>query len=63
MNTNEEKPVQKDALDGGTYEIIRKRLNTHKSDLQERLNTLNEARKTVFGSLETQLIANNRIST
>ncbi len=50
-------------LDGGTYEIIQNRLQKHKSELQTRLSELNEARKTVFGSIETQLIANNRINT
>ncbi len=63
MNQNEENIAKKQALDEGTYEIIRKRLENHKSDLQKRLNKLNDSRKTVFGSLETQLIANNRIST
>tara|TARA_Y100001956_G_scaffold82120_1_gene101818 strand:+ start:692 stop:2041 length:1350 start_codon:yes stop_codon:yes gene_type:complete len=51
------------ALDSGTYEIIQSRLLKQKNDLQNRLHRLNEARKTVFGSLETQLIANDRINT
>lgn len=51
------------ALDSGTYEIIQSRLLKQKNDLQNRLHLLNEARKTVFGSLETQLIANDRINT
>lgn len=63
MNPNEENIAKSQTLDGGTYEIIRKRLENHKSDLQERLNGLNASRKEVFGSLETQLIANKRIST
>ncbi|NQX84973.1 MAG: DNA repair ATPase [Flavobacteriaceae bacterium] len=50
-------------LDGGTYEIILSRLNTHKSELLSRLNQLNEARKTVFGNIEIKLISNNRINT
>ncbi|WP_373057577.1 DNA repair ATPase [Zunongwangia sp. H14] len=63
MKQEDNKTVKNDALDGGTYEIIRNRLAVHKSNLQERLQQLNESRKTVFGSLETQLIASNRIST
>jgi glycosyltransferase involved in cell wall biosynthesis len=50
-------------LDGGTYEIIQGRLQKQKSELLSRLAQLNEARKTVFGNVETKLIANNRINT
>ncbi len=50
-------------LDSGTYEIIQSRLLKQKTDLQQRLNALNEERKKVFGSLETRLIANDRINT
>lgn len=50
-------------LDNGTYEIIQARLKEHKNELQSRLNTLNESRKQVFGSVVTKLIANNRINT
>ncbi|GAA3508971.1 DNA repair ATPase [Aquimarina addita] len=57
-NTN-----QHTQLDGGTYEIIQKRLQKQKNELQNRLTALNDARKEVFGSVETKLIANNRINT
>ena len=50
-------------LEGGTYEIIQSRLEAQKKDLIDRLNSLNDARKEVFGSIETKLIANNRIIT
>ena len=50
-------------LDGGTYEIIQGRLQKQKQDLQERLHQLNDARKHVFGTIETKLIANDRINT
>ncbi len=50
-------------LESGTYEIIRKRLESHAGDLRSRLERLNAARKAVFGSIETKLIANNRIVT
>ena len=51
------------ALEGGTYEIIRQRLDKQATDLRNRLNQLNQARKDVFGAIETQLIANDRINT
>jgi len=54
---------QAETLEAGTYEIIRKRLQTQKDDLAKRLNTLNEARKEVFTSTEFSLIANQRINT
>src|SRR5215213_6306342 len=50
-------------LEAGTYEIIRKRLDNHGKDLRQRLDQLNNARKEVFGTIETRLIANNRIAT
>ncbi len=50
-------------LDGGTYEIIQGRLQKQKSELLSRLSQLNDARKNVFGNVETKLIANNRINT
>ncbi|MDX2304339.1 MAG: DNA repair ATPase [Microscillaceae bacterium] len=59
-STQETQSVQ---LEGGTYEIIRKRLDNHGRELQEKLKKLNTARKDVFGAIETKLIANNRIST
>lgn len=50
-------------MEGGTYEIIQSRLEAQKKDLIDRLNSLNSARKEVFGSIETKLIANKRIIT
>ncbi len=50
-------------LETGTYEIIRNRLNNQANDLNTRLAQLNEERKKVFGAVETQLIANDRINT
>ncbi len=58
--TNSENNIQ---LDGGTYEIIQGRLQKQKSELLSRLSQLNDARKSVFGNVETKLIANNRINT
>jgi MoxR-like ATPase len=59
----EQKEQKNNQLEGGTYEIIQSRLLKHKSDLVERLNSLNTSRKEVFGSVETKLIANDRINT
>ena len=50
-------------LDGGTYDVIKNRLQKQKELLQSKLTNLNDDRKTVFGSLETKLIANDRINT
>lgn len=50
-------------LDGGTYEIIQSRLQKQKKELLARLQRLNDARKHVFGTIETKLIANDRINT
>ena len=59
----EQQEQNNQTLDGGTYEIIKSRLQKQKQELQQRLQQLNESRKEVFGSLETKLIANNRINT
>jgi len=50
-------------LEAGTYEIIQGRLQKQASELRQRLTTLNESRKEVFGAIETALIANDHIAT
>ena len=50
-------------LEGGTYEIIRNRLNNQGDELRKRLEVLNEKRREIFGSVETALISNERITT
>jgi len=50
-------------LEARTYEIIRKRLNASGQGLRERLAKLNEARKEVFGSIETRLLGTERVTT
>ena len=50
-------------LEGGTYEIIRKRLQDDAGGLRDRLGKLNELRKEVFGSVETALLRADRITT
>ena len=54
---------QNNILEEGTYEIIQSRLQKQKEALQNRLGQLNQERAKVFGSVETKLIANNRINT
>lgn len=51
------------ALESSTYEIIQNRLQSHGKTLQSRLGKLNELRKKVFGSIETQLLCSDRITT
>ncbi|MCC5943559.1 MAG: DNA repair ATPase, partial [Bernardetiaceae bacterium] len=51
------------ALESGTYEIIRKRLDAQAQDLQTRLTKLNASRRNIFGAIENKLIANDRIYT
>jgi hypothetical protein len=50
-------------LEGGTYEVIRKRLNAHADALRGKLESLNADRKAVFGAVENRLLASERIST
>ena len=50
-------------LERSTYEVIRNRLEGHGADLKDRLSKLNDARRDVFGSIETKLVNNQRITT
>ncbi|WP_310395397.1 DNA repair ATPase [Hymenobacter sp.] len=50
-------------LEGGTYEILRNRLQKSGADLRTRLEQLNAERKAVFGAIDTQLIGTGRITT
>src|SRR5690554_8147123 len=59
----EETKDQNIQLDSGTYEIIKRRLQTQKDELISRLSQLNQARKEVFNSTNFILKANQRIST
>ncbi|MEM6841282.1 MAG: DNA repair ATPase [Bacteroidota bacterium] len=51
------------ALENSTYEILKNRLQQSAADLRDRLGKLNEARKEVFGAIETTLIATERVHT
>ncbi len=50
-------------LERGSYEIIRNRMLAQGQDLRGRLEQLNAARREVFGSIETRLVATERITT
>ena len=50
-------------LERGTYEIIQNRLHNYSDELRERLNSLNAERRKVFGSIPTELISTQRITT
>lgn len=50
-------------MESGTYELIQQRLSQQGTELRKRLDQLNEARKSIFGSTEIALIANDRITT
>ena len=63
MAVQEQEQKTSQTLDGGTYEVIQNRLQKQKKELQDRLQKLDADRKKVFGSLETKLIANDRINT
>ncbi len=56
-------PPEATTLESGTYEILRQRLTDHGTDLRTRLESLNTARHEVFGSIETALVATDRITT
>ena len=50
-------------LERGTYEIIRSRLESDAEELASRLDQLNVARREVFGSIPTELLSTDRITT
>ncbi len=50
-------------LEQGTYEIIRNRLRSQGEELRKRMDQLNEARRGVFGAVETRLLATEHVTT
>ena len=50
-------------LERGTYEIIRGRLESYTGELRQKLDQLNSERREVFGSIPTELLSTDRIST
>lgn len=51
------------SLEGGTYEILRNRLEKSGASLRDQLEELNQERKAVFGSIETRLLTTDRVTT
>jgi hypothetical protein len=60
---NDANPQRKATLEGGTYEVIRQRLDAQAAELREKLSRLNAARQEVFGSIPTALLTTERITT
>ncbi len=56
-------PPEAPTLETGTYEILRQRLTDCGRDLRTRLDALNADRQAVFGSIETALVATDRVTT
>ncbi|MEI7892956.1 MAG: DNA repair ATPase, partial [Myxococcales bacterium] len=52
-----------ETLDGGSYEVIRRRLLEQAAELATKAETLNARRKEVFGGTELALLANERVRT
>jgi len=50
-------------LEGGTYEVLRNRLDSRAAELESRLNHLNTDRQKLFGSVPFELRATERIAT
>ncbi len=50
-------------LEGGAYEIIRKRLLKNGTEFKQKLDLLNNHRRELFGSIETKLLTTERITT
>ncbi|MEI8254079.1 MAG: DNA repair ATPase, partial [Deltaproteobacteria bacterium] len=50
-------------LEGGSYDVIRRRLLEQAAELGAKAEALNARRKTIFGGAEIALIANERVRT
>ncbi|HIQ22426.1 MAG TPA: AAA family ATPase [Planctomycetes bacterium] len=59
--TADQSPAEE--LEHGTYEVLRGRLRAAGRELRDRLEKLNQARKEVFGAVETRLVATERVTT
>ncbi|WP_430813872.1 DNA repair ATPase [Carboxylicivirga sp. RSCT41] len=63
MSDNQNTTDKNIQLEEGTYEIIKNRLRKSAGELGQRLEQLNTSRKDVFGSIESTLVATDRIGT
>src|SRR4051812_25531053 len=55
--------VSESTLEGGSYDVIRRRLLERAEELGKRCEGLNEARKKLFGGRELALLATDRVRT
>ncbi|TVR15179.1 MAG: AAA family ATPase [Planctomycetota bacterium] len=55
--------AQAQPLDGGTYEVIRRRLEDQAQELRTRVGTLNQRRQEIFGGTETTLLHTHHVQT
>lgn len=55
--------MSNETIQNGTYEIIQQRLTQQKNELAKRITLLDEERKKIFGGIDYNLIANERLST
>ncbi len=62
-DTNKNTPTKHGSLEQGTYEIIKGRLQSGANTLKSKLIQLNDLRKDIFGSIDTELVSNERITT
>ena len=63
QETRTEEQTSEETLEGGSYEIIQKRLMNLSDDLFTRITNMNQRRKEVFGALESQVLKSDRIQT
>jgi hypothetical protein len=56
-------PAESEALDGGSYDVIRARLVVQAKELGDKANKLNDQRKKAFGGTELAVVANERVRT
>ncbi|HYQ03357.1 MAG TPA: DNA repair ATPase [Polyangiaceae bacterium] len=59
----EETPASETKLEGGSYEVIRRRLLDRAAELGKRCEALNAARSKLFGGRELALLATDRVRT
>src|SRR5918993_1038944 len=52
-----------ETLEGGSYDVIRRRLLDRAAELGQKADALNERRKKVFGGSELALVTNERVRT
>jgi len=60
---DENSPENRDALETGSYEVLRKRLRTQAAELSRKADELNERRQAVFGGSELQIAGRTRVRT